>query len=206
MLSSRKSRRWSKPMFLLKASAKLLNERLVFQLHHPLPHPLSTASPGLERSLSIRGLGQHQPRRALLQALAVLWPRCRREPALLRTTGPTRPCTGQLQVALQRQLLEGRDRQREGEEESKSWEAPEYVNQASERMHYPPNSCICVLQTEAEGLCNRRCASGLEKFGLQSDEKARRCGIDSAALTSRKGTCRWLRTNAASAGCAALVI
>ena len=158
MLSSRKSRQWSEPMFRLKASAKPLNVRLLLQLHHPLPHPLSTASPGLERSLSIRGL---RPRRALLQALAVLWLRCRRESALVRTTGPPRPCTG---AAQQRQLLEGRDRQREGEEESRSWEAPEYVNQASKRMHYPPNSCICVLQTEGEGLCNCRCACSLEKL------------------------------------------
>lgn len=184
MLSNRKSRQWSGPMFLLKASAKLLNVRLLFQLHHPLPHPLSTASPGLERSLFIRGLRQHQPRRALLQALVVLWPRCRRESALVRTSGP-RPCTGQLQMAVQRQLLESRNRQREGAEESRSWEAPEYVNQASERMHYPPNSCICVLQIEAKGLCNRRCACGLERFGLQSDERARRCGKDSVALKSR---------------------
>ena len=37
-----------------------------------------------------------------------------------------------LGVAMQRQLLEGRDRQREGEEESRSRETPECVNQASE--------------------------------------------------------------------------
>jgi hypothetical protein len=39
------------------------------------------------------------------------------------------PC---LEVAMQRQLLEGRDRQREEEEESRSRETPEYVEQASE--------------------------------------------------------------------------
>jgi hypothetical protein len=52
-----------------------------------------------------------------------------------------------LGVAMQRQLLEGRDRQREGEEESRSRETPECVNQASEgnaSRHLHAYACKCL--------------------------------------------------------------